>query len=483
MAGFPCLSSVRFRLAFWYFVTLAVILTASGAYWYWTLSRNLLGHVDDKLLMVANDVISFHMVESQSNNQDDACKKLETFIREHNWSEFVQFVDEYGDIVCHTSNLLDARLPISADALRAAHSQKPLFETVHFDPERPLRLLTFPLDVNDHRRDVVQVAEDLSPLFKTLRMHRWQLSIYSPLLLLVLSVGGWFVTGRALSPVRRITHAVQRIRAENLSERLPVNHCRDEISELQETFNSMLERLEEAFTKVRQFTADASHELRTPLAILRGETEVALRWAKNPEELRTTLESNLEEIARMSRIIEDLLALAKSEAGEIPLALTDVNLSDLLQDLYLQGKTLSEPKGIEFTLHLEVNREIHLRGDQLQLHRMLLNLVSNAVKYTPDGGRVAIHLASDDRFARIRVVDTGFGIAAEHLPHLFDRFYRIDEARNRDIGGSGLGLSIVKWIVEAHGGRIEVVSEPNRGSTFAVTLPLDGPPPKEQELT
>lgn len=482
MAGFPCSGSVRFRLAFWYIVTLAVILTASGVYWYWTLSRNLLGHVDDKLLMVANDVISFHLVESQGTTQDQACQKLETFIREHNWSEFVQFVDEYGDIVCHTSNLLDARLPISAAALRAARRQKPLFETVRFDTDRTLRLLTFPLDVDDHDRDVVQVAEDLGPLFKTLRMHRWQLSIYSPLLLLVLSVGGWFVTGRALSPVRRITSAVQRIRAESLSERLPVNQCRDEISELQETFNSMLQRLEEAFTKVRQFTADASHELRTPLAILRGETEVALRWAKNPEELRATLESNLEEIDRMSRIIEDLLALAKSEAGEIPLALTDVNLSDLLQDLYLQGKTLSEPKGIEFALHMEVNREIHLRGDQLQLHRMLLNLVSNAVKYTPDGGRVAIHLASDDHFARIRVVDTGFGIAAEHLPYLFDRFYRIDEARNRDIGGSGLGLSIVKWIVEAHGGQVDVASEPNRGSTFTVSLPLDGPPPKEREL-
>lgn len=483
MAGFPRPGSVRFRLTFWYVVTLAVILTASGVYWDWTLSRNLLGHVDDKLLMVANDVISFHLVESQGNNQDETCQRFETFIRKHNWSEFVQFVDEFGDIVCHTSNLLDARLPISADALRAARSQKRLFETIHSDAEKPLRLLTFPLDANDHRRDVVQVAEDLGPLFKTLRVHRRQLLIYSPLLLLVLSVGGWFVTGRALSPVRRITNAVQRIRAENLSDRLPVNHCRDEISELQETFNSMLTRLEETFTKIRQFTADASHELRTPLAILRGETEVALRWAKNPEELRATLESNLEEIARMSRIIEDLLALAKSEAGEIPLALADVNLSDLLQDLYLQGKTLSEPKEIDFALHMEVNREIHLRADQLQLHRMLLNLVSNAVKYTPDGGRVAIHLTSDDRQARIRVTDTGFGIAAEHLPYLFDRFYRIDEARNRDIGGSGLGLSIVKWIVEAHGGQVDVASEPNRGSTFTVSLPLDGPSPKERELT
>ena len=211
MAGIPCPGSVRFRLSFWYVVTLAVILTASGAYWYWTLSRNFLGQVDAKLLMVAKDVISFHLMESQSNSQEEACQKLESFIREHNWSEYVQFVDEYGDIVCHSSNLLTAQLPISAEALRSAHSHKFFLETVRFNNDRPLRLLTFPLKSDGHHRDVVQVAEDLSPLYKTLRVHRLQLSFFGPLLLLVLSIAGWFVTGRALSPVRRITGAVQRI--------------------------------------------------------------------------------------------------------------------------------------------------------------------------------------------------------------------------------------------------------------------------------
>ncbi len=475
MAFCLCSRSVRFRLTFWYVITLAAILAASGAYWYWTLSRNLQDHVDERLLLVAEDVISFHLLDHEQPAGAFSCRELEDFIRGHNWSEYVQFLDEQGAIACSTSNLQNSFLPLSDAALRAARNNAHHFETISFVQGHPLRLLTYPVMFEGRLVDIVQVAEDVEPILKTLREHRLSLAIYSPLLLLVLAAGGWLVSGRALAPVVQITSAVRRISAGNLSLRLPVDDCQDEIADLQETFNSMLERLEESFNKVRQFTADASHELRTPLAILRGETEVALRWAKDGEELRRTLESNMEEIDRMGRIIEDLLALAKSEAGEIPLALTDVNLSDLLQDLYLQGKTLAEPKSIEFSLHLQVDREIHLRGDQLQLHRMLLNLISNGVKYTPAGGRVDVSLETIGDKAQISVRDTGFGIAEEHFPHLFDRFYRIDEARNRDIGGTGLGLSIVKWIVDAHGGTIEVKSELNRGSEFSVTLPLAGP--------
>lgn len=478
MAFCLCARSVRFRLTFWYVITLVAILAASGVYWYWTLSRNLQSHVDEKLLLVAEDVISFHLLDHHEPSGKFSCRQLEDFIRKHNWNEYVQFLNEQGNISCYTSNLQNAFLPTSAEALRAARSNRRYYETIAFSPNQSLRMLTYPVMYEGRLVDIVQVAEDLEPVLKTLREHRLSLTVYSPLLLLVLSVGGWFVSGRALSPVVQITSAVRRISAENLSQRLPVEDCQDEISDLQETFNSMLERLDDSFNKVRQFTADASHELRTPLAILRGETEVALRWAKDADELRRTLESNMEEIDRMGRIIEDLLALAKSEAGEIPLAVTDVNLSDLLQDLYLQGKTLAEPKAIEFHLHLQVNREIHLRGDPLQLHRMLLNLISNAVKYTPQAGRVDVSLAMVDDRAQIRVADTGFGIGEEHFPHLFDRFYRIDEARNREIGGSGLGLSIVKWIVDAHGGTIEVTSELNKGSEFTVTLPLGGPEDK-----
>jgi heavy metal sensor kinase len=299
---------------------------------------------------------------------------------------------------------------------------------------------------------------------------------FSPLALLVLSLGGWFLAGRALSPVVRLTRAARRINAENLNQRLPVEDTRDEIAHLAETFNAMLARLEASFRKIKQFSGDASHELRTPLTILRGETEVALRWAKEPEEFRKMLESNMEEIDRMGRIIEDLLLLAKSEAGGLPMECKEFSLSDMLQDLYMQGRTLGESKGIEVLLDMNVAEEIRIRGDELRIRQMLLNLIVNGIKYTPAGeGRLAITLSLEGDNVSVAIVDSGIGIPEEHLPHIFDRFYRIDEARNRENGGTGLGLAIVKWIVEAHEGKILVRSNPGEGSTFTVLLPTRGP--------
>ncbi len=456
-------------------LTLAVILAASGVYWDRSLHRSLLGHMDEKLLLVAENAKAFHLQDHQDRPAPHACRSLESFIRSRNWSQYVQFLSPQGDVSCYTGNLKGFFLPAGSEALSRARSGEPHFETIKLTEGQRIRLLSFPLSVDGELLDIIQVGDELDSIDQTLHQNRVLLLWFSPLLLLFLAVAGWLVTGRALSPVLRITSAVRKITAENLSERLPVEPSGDEIAHLQETFNSMLERLEVSFNKVRQFTGDASHELRTPLAILRGETEVALRFAKDPQEWRRTLESNMEEIDRMGRIIEDLLALAKSEAGEIPLALTDVNLNDLMQDLYLQGKTLGDQKDVAFTLQLLVDREISLRGDSLQLHRMLLNLVSNGIKYTPAGGAVELSLRVEGPMAIIKVVDNGIGIAEEHFPHLFDRFYRVDEARNRGIGGTGLGLSIVQWIARGHGGEVLVSSTPGEGSVFTVTLPLKGP--------
>jgi signal transduction histidine kinase len=187
------------------------------------------------------------------------------------------------------------------------------------------------------------------------------------------------------------------------------------------------------------------------------------------------LESSMEEIDRMNRIIEDLLLLAKSEGGQKPLTIKEMSLSDLLQELYLQGRSLAQPKSIELVLNPNVTEEIRILGDEMRLRQVFLNLIANAVNYTPDGGRVEISLSVAGEEAIVRVADTGIGIPAEHLPYIFDRFYRADKARNREDGGTGLGLAIVDSFVKAHGGRVEVDSVPGKGSAFTVFLPSGGP--------
>jgi signal transduction histidine kinase len=197
-----------------------------------------------------------------------------------------------------------------------------------------------------------------------------------------------------------------------------------------------------------------------------------MRWAKTPEEFRDMLRSNLEEIDRMERIIENLLVLTKTDASELILDLKVFNLSDLVQALYLQAQTLGEAKQISVNLRVEVDEELSIRGDELRLRQMFLNLIANGIKYTPEGGSLELALLREGEMARIDVSDTGIGIPGEALPHIFDRFYRVDKARNRMDGGSGLGLSIARSIALAHGGNLSAQSILDRGSTFSVLLPL-----------
>ncbi|MFQ6041967.1 MAG: sensor histidine kinase, partial [Candidatus Poribacteria bacterium] len=216
--------------------------------------------------------------------------------------------------------------------------------------------------------------------------------------------------------------------------------------------------------------ADASHELRTPLTVMRGQTEVTLRRKRPDEEYRQVLESNLEEMEWMSRIVENLLTLSRADAGEIQLEVRPVQLEQLLSDAYEECKALALSKNIE--VFLDKAEEVAVPGDELKLRQLLLNLIDNAVKYTPEGGRVRLSLKKDGKFARLQVTDTGIGISQEDLPRIFDRFFRVDKARSREMGGSGLGLSIVQWIINAHQGRIEVDSKLGEGSCFTVWLPF-----------
>lgn len=463
--------TIRFRLTFWYTLALAVILVISGILWHVWVAKGLVSNTDTRLLAVAEDIAVFHLGSHDANDAKDPCAGLEHFVRYHNVSEYVQILNESGNYACFSDNLSRFHLPSTESVLKNA-SQGPYFQTVPDLGPHPIRMVTFPVFEGNELTHFVQLGQCLGPMETTLEEITRVAFIFTPIALLALSFGAWLLAGRVLRPVKDIMHTVQRINVENMAERVPVGDSHDEISELAQTFNSMLKRLDDSFRKIKQFSGDASHELRTPLTIIKGETEVGLRWAKDPEEFRNILRSNAEEIDRMERIIEDLLTLAKSDANELSLHKKEFSLSDLLQELFLQAQTLAKERDIKVQFSVNVDHEIHAIGDELRLRQLFLNLISNAMKYTPGGGRVTIDLACDDKQAVISIIDTGIGIPPEHLPYIFDRFYRIDEARNRQDGGAGLGLSIVKWIAEAHGGRITVDSTAREGSIFTLFLPL-----------
>jgi heavy metal sensor kinase len=469
-------SSIRFKLTLWFALTLAILMLTSEIFWDRHLATILEGNTDSRLARTGDILADLgHKGGYDAPGAEEAqCLETKNFLQRHNWGVAIQQRNPRGEVTCISENLGELRFPLNRKALRQLSQGGTHFETFTTETGEHYRVMTRPLYDEDRLVDVLQIGENLEANNTTLAQLLWARLIYTPLLILLLSGCGWFLAGRALSPLQQITDAIRRITAENLNLRLPVGKKKNELTDLSISFNETLERLANSFNRIKQFTGDASHELRTPLAILKGETEVSLRWAKGEEELRQTLASNLEEIERMERITEGLLHLAKSESGEFRLNLSSFSLNDLLQDLYIHSKTLGETKKIETILQMQVDHEVFIRADQMHLHRALLNFVTNAVKYTPEGGEITLTLALNDaNEARIHVHDTGMGIPAKHLPHIFERFYRVDEARNRNIGGTGLGLSIVKAIIDAHQGRIRVLSTPGQGSEFIVYLPLD----------
>lgn len=294
--------------------------------------------------------------------------------------------------------------------------------------------------------------------------------ILIPAALAVSIGGGWFLAYKSLKPVDMVTKTAHQITVKNLNQRIPERRVDDEIGRLVSTFNEMIARLAQSFDQIKQFSLDASHELRTPLTIMRGEVELCLRGDKDPEEYRAVLVSNLEELIRVSAIVDDLLTMSKADFSAQEVYYEEVHLKDLLYELYKDGEIMAMKKHIDVELRL--NEDVVVIGDRHRLHQLFLNLLDNAIKYTPDKGRVSVASERKDGFVRVQVEDTGVGIPRADLGRVFDRFYRVDKARTRDMGGSGLGLSIAKWIAELHRGRIEVTSEVGKGSRFTVYLPL-----------
>jgi heavy metal sensor kinase len=284
------------------------------------------------------------------------------------------------------------------------------------------------------------------------------------------SIGGWFLSRKSLRPIDKITETTKRITATNLSERLPLQESDDDLDRLATTINQMMERLEESFQKLSRFTSDAAHELRTPLAALKGETEVLLSRKRSSEDYQEALTNNLERLDFLTKLVNDLLILSQADEGKASLKIENLNFSELLKELYEAFTIVAMQKKINFSFFTP--EEVLINGDRIKLKQLFSNLIDNAIKYTPDGENISLIVQLGKDQVAVIIKDTGIGIPSDDLPHIFDRFYRVDTSRSRLSGGVGLGLSICHWIVKAHHGTIDVKSQPHQGTTFTVALPI-----------
>jgi heavy metal sensor kinase len=290
-----------------------------------------------------------------------------------------------------------------------------------------------------------------------------------PLVLALAGLGGYLLAGRTLRPLSSMAAQARRITDSSLHTRIDIGRAAEEMETLVASFNELLARLDHSFEGMRRFVADASHELRTPVSVIRGEADVALSADRTAAEYRASLDVVLDESRRLSRLVEDLLNLARADAGRVRLQFQEFYLNELVTDCCRNAQALAGARQLK--LECRTGADLQYRGDEQLLRRLMMNLLDNAIRYTPPGGTVSAVLEPNGTAVHLRVADTGVGIAPEDAARVFERFYRADEARSREDGGFGLGLAIVKWIAESHQGSVECASVPGSGSVFTVTLP------------
>jgi heavy metal sensor kinase len=341
-------------------------------------------------------------------------------------------------------------------------------------------------DENHQRKYFVAIGRSVANPRNLLRQFTWLCLFIIPVASIAGCLLGWITAGRALSPVLEVARTAQRLSGSNLSMRIPLRGARDELDFLIATFNQMIGRLETSFTQIRQFSIDVSHELRTPITIIRGQMEVALFTAQTVDQYRDAIVSSLQDIERMSQIVRALLLLSQAETGQVVLQKSLLDLSAIVTEITEQFEIPAEGAQVKLSVS-GTDEPLPIEVDRVQIERMLSNLLSNAVKFTPEGGEVRVKLIKRESHAELIVEDTGVGIPADHLPHIFDRFYRVSSpsASASPEKGLGLGLSFVAWIAKAHGGSVNVESEPGKGTRFIILLPAGGAmsePGNEQNL-
>jgi len=458
--------SFRFRLTVWYVALFSLLFVLFSIFLHSLLSQDLRTRLDQSLTSEANTTSALFEDELVEEKGDVPMAATEA----------VAGLRLHGSRVAILSGarLLASSGPVSqreSDAVAAQAARQAPPDLVLALPQlgpHGARAATHRLTAVGRGFLIFSIAP-LDSIAADLAVVRRVIFLALPLLLGLAGIGGYLLATHSLAPLNWMAAQAREITGSNLNRRLEIGHAAEELVVLAASFNELLARLDESFEAMRRFVADASHELRTPIAVIRGEADVALSHDRGAAEYRESLAIVLDESRRLSRLVDDLLNLARADAGRVKLDVHEFYFNELLAECCRFMQTLAAASGI--ALECRSPGDVQFRGDEALLRRLLINLLDNAIRYTPPGGKVSASLEADPAAARIRISDTGVGIPPEAAPHVFERFYRADKARSRQDGGFGLGLSIVKWIAESHNGSVELTSNPGPGTTFTVTLP------------
>jgi heavy metal sensor kinase len=493
---------MRVQLTLWFILVFTVLILLFGAVFYVNLRTSLQTSFDTSLQLRTQQIaaginedkgtITIHDVtgalpglvdpDAASDNSTPGSSPLPTSTAnthpsssdetraDVNLGALVRILNSNGEVIYVTPAFLALNIP-AASVTQPLHGSA-WKGTVTAQHGQTVRLYSAALTENGTVYGVVQVGESLAQLGNTLQSVEIELLLIVPFVLLLGTIGSYWLAAHAFAPVTRLTSIARRIEAGDLHERVPVPRSKDEVQRLALTFNEMIERLDKAFARQRRFVADASHELRTPVAAIRSMTDVLLKQSTpiESEDYASVLRDVNAEAERLGNLISDLLVLARTDENQVLLERELVRLDLLVADVAATTEPLATERGI--TIEVLAQQPAIVLGDEVRLIQVIMNLIDNAIAYTNSGGKVTLEVGVKYNNAYLIVRDSGIGIAKEHLDHIFERFYRIDPARSREAGNTGLGLAITEWIVQAHGGKISVESEVGKGTTFTVLLPI-----------
>jgi len=458
------IKSFRLQITAWYLLLFSLLFLLFGAFLHTLLSRALQNRLDQTLSEEVNTTASMFQSELEELNGDPVRAAIQT-VSEMRLRNVLLAIFEGRRLLASSAPLKGGELSEFAGRALAGTQPELLLPLPNAGPNGS-RAVAYPLAVAG-RTYVIVAVQTLDSIEAALHAARHVFFFALPLAILAAGIGGYLLATRSLAPLGWMAEQARRITDRTLDTRLDIGAASEELATLSASFNELLARLDRSFEIMRRFVADASHELRTPLSAIRGEADVTLALDRSPAEYKESLAIIQDEARRLSRLVEDLLNLARADAGKVQLQVRDFYLNDVLEDCCRSVRTRAAAKNV--SIQCSCGEDVQFRGDEELFRRLVLNLLDNAIRYTPGGG-IKVALDAEPGRLVLRVSDTGIGIPAEAAPHVFERFYRVDQARSRQDGGFGLGLAIVKWIAEAHNGTVELDSTPGAGSTFTVLL-------------